>query len=299
MTDSHAATWTIERVLGWASTDLRGKGSSSPRLDAELMLGHVLGCSRMELIIDAKRPLSPEELGGYRRLHQRRRRGEPVAYLRGTREFYGRSFVVDRRVLIPRPETELLVQVALRRTQRVRLSACVLDLCTGSGCVAISLAKERPTTLVTASDLSADALDVARDNALRLGAQVGLAQADCYEGLGHFRGQLDLITANPPYIADEEMAELPVDIRDFEPSMALAAGRDGFAVTRRVIDGAPDMLAPNGVLAIELAAGQAPEAQQLFERAGLDAIEVTRDYGGHERIISGRSPKPGPMGQPQ
>ncbi|MBW2525314.1 MAG: peptide chain release factor N(5)-glutamine methyltransferase [Deltaproteobacteria bacterium] len=289
MTAPDPAPWTIERVLRWATDDLRKRGSSSPRLDAELLLGHVLGSTRVEMVIDAQRPLSPDELGGYRKLHQRRRRGEPVAYLRGTREFYGRPFVVDPRVLIPRPETELLVQVALQRTAHLRLSARVLDLCTGSGCVAITLARERPTTVVRGSDVSGDALEVARDNALRLGAQIGLLQSDCYDGLDRLRGRLDLITANPPYIPDAEMEELPPDIREFEPRLALAAG-DGFDVVRRLVDGAPDMLAPGGVLAVEVGAGQAPRARRLFEQAGLDEIRASRDYGGHERVISGRVP---------
>jgi release factor glutamine methyltransferase len=278
--------WTIARVIAWASADLKAHGSRTGRLDAELLLGQVLGCDRVRLVIDGQRPLAPGELGAYRALHKRRRLGEPVAYLRGEREFYGRPFVVDRRVLVPRPETEGLVEVALARTRRLGLCARVLDLCTGSGCVAVTLAKERPTTEVWASDVSADALDVARANALRLGARVGLRRADLYQGLDALRGELDLVTANPPYIPSDELATLPVDVREFEPRSALDGGSDGLALLRRLVDGARLMLAPGGVLAVEVGAGQAAAVRRLFAQAGFGAIDTARDYGGHERIVS-------------
>jgi release factor glutamine methyltransferase len=283
-------TWTVRRVLEWAAGDLRARSSTSPRLDAELLLATVLGCDRLRLVIEPERPLSAAELGAYRELHKRRRRGEPVAYLRGQREFYGRPFRVDARVLVPRPETELLVEVALGRTRALSLSARVLDLCTGSGCVAITLKKERPTTAVFASDISEDALEVARDNCERLGAMVALVRSDLYAALGALRGRFDLVTANPPYIADAGMVELPVDVRDFEPELALAAGSDGLSVTRRIVEGAPEMLAPGGVLALEVEAGAARAVEALLQAAGFEAIEVRRDYAGHERIVSGIRP---------
>lgn len=280
--------WSIGKVLTWASQDLKARGSSSPRLDAELLLAHVLGCDRIKLITDSERPLESEELAAYRQLHQRRRRGEPVAYLRGEREFYGRSFLVDERVLVPRPETELLVEVAMRRTRHFHLVARSLDLCTGSGCVAITLKKERPTTMVLAGDISAEALEVAAINCERHSALVGLVRSDLFEGFASCRGRLDLVTANPPYIPEAEMAELPADIRDFEPRLALAAGAHGLDVTKRIADQALAMLARGGVLAIEVMAGAAPEVARLFASAGLSDIEVARDYGGHERVVSGR-----------
>jgi release factor glutamine methyltransferase len=283
-------SWSIAKVLSWASQDLRERGSPSPRLDAELLLAHVLHCDRIKLITDSERPLEPEELAAYRELHKRRRRGEPVAYLRGEREFYGRSFLVDPRVLVPRPETELLVDVALRRTRHLSLSARVVDLCTGSGCVAITLKKERPTTLVLGGDVSTDALAVAARNAERLGALVGFLRSDLFEGFAPCRGKIDLLTANPPYIPDEEMAELPRDVRDFEPRLALASGGDGLELTRRIVAAAPDMLAPGGVLAVEVMAGSAEPVCELFAASGLVDRAVERDFGGHDRIVSGRRP---------
>jgi release factor glutamine methyltransferase len=291
------AAWTVKRVLEWAAGDLRARACATPRLDAELLLASVLGCDRLRLVVEPERALSPGELAAYRELHKRRRKGEPVAYLRGEREFYGRPFRVDARVLVPRPETELLVETAMARTRHLSLSARVLDLCTGSGCVAITLKKERPTTRVFASDVSADALAVAVDNAVRLGAFVGFVRSDLYDELGFLRGKVDLITANPPYIADAEMAALPVDVRDFEPPLALAAGADGLAVTRRIVAGAPALLTQGGILALEVEAGAAAAVRGLFERARFDDLEVRRDYAGHERVVSGRRPSLPPAEQ--
>lgn len=292
MTTSTPTTepWTIKRVLDWAAGDLKAKGSSTPRLDAELMLALVLDCDRIKLMLEAAQPLAKDELGRYRELHKRRRLGEPIAYIRGHREFYSREFRVDRRVLVPRPETETLVDCALRRTRRLSLSARVLDICTGSGCVAITLKKERPTTQVYASDVSVEALEVAFDNALRLGALMPLMHADVFEGLGALAGKLDLITANPPYVDDGSWDEMARDIRDFEPRLALAAGPDALSVTRRIVAGATNMLAPGGVLAIETMAGSAPGVADLMREASFHSIEVDRDYGGHERVVSGCLP---------
>jgi release factor glutamine methyltransferase len=281
------APWTIRRVLAWAADDLRARGSSSPRLDAELLLCDVLGTTRVSLIIDAERPLSKDELARYKALHQRRRQGEPVAYLRGVREFYGRAFRVDRRVLVPRPETEILVEVALERTRALSLSARTLDLCTGSGCVAVTIAKERPTSFVMGADLSKDALVVARENAIRLGAvRCGFVRSDLFAAIPadcHF----DLVTANPPYIPRGDIPTLMADVRDFEPRLALDGGPDGLDLVRRIVEDAPRFLAPGGVLAMEIGAGEAPDVRALFEARGFQAVDVRRDYGGHERIVSG------------
>ncbi len=286
--DERPEPWTVARVLRWAVADLGARGSASPRLDAELLLASVLGCDRIRLILEADRPLAPAELEHYRGLHKRRRRGEPVAYLRGEREFYGRPFHVDARVLVPRPETEHLVEVALARTRHLSLSARVLDLCTGSGCVAITLAKERPTTAVIAADVSPGALEVARLNALRLGAMIGLVRSELFSALGAYAGKLDLVTANPPYIPDAAYAGLPPDIRDFEPRLALASGADGLDVTRRIVAESPAMLAPGGILAIEIDDSAAEAVTALFAAAGFCDVVVTRDYAGRDRVVSGR-----------
>lgn len=274
-------------MLKWAIDDFRARGIETPRLDAELLLSKALAATRIQLIVDAKRPLAPGELARMRDFVRRRRTREPVAYILGEREFYGRPFRVDARVLVPRPDTETLVDVALERSRPVSLSMRALDLCTGSGCVAVSLARERPTATVLATDVSPGALAVARDNALRLGAyNVAFREGDLYaavDGGRHF----DVIASNPPYIALEEIPSLAPEIREHEPRLALEAGDDGLALLRRVVDGAPAHLVPGGVLAVEVGAGEAGEVAKLFETAGFDAIEVRRDHGRIERVVSG------------
>ena len=285
---STSETWSIARVLGWAADDFKARGLVSPRLDAELLLGFVLGLDRIRLILDSTRPLTTEELTQYRELIKRRRRGEPIAYIRGEREFYGHNFRVDSRVLVPRPDTETLVGVALARTQQRSLYGRALDLCTGSGCVAIAFALERPTWRVTGTDRSADALALARENALRLGAifPTRWLEGDLFGALSEAT-RFDLITANPPYIPDGEIAELDPDVRDFEPRQALAGGADGLDFVRRILKDAPGYLSPEGVLALEIGYDQAERTAALFAEHGYRAIERTRDYGGIERVVSG------------
>jgi release factor glutamine methyltransferase len=277
--------WTIETIVRWATDDFRGRGIDSPRLDAELLLAHALGATRMQLIVDSKRPLSPPELARFRDLVKRRRVREPVAYLLGEREFYGRKFRVDKRVLVPRPDTETLVEVALRRTRDRSMSMRALDVCTGSGCVATTLGRERVTSHVLATDLSEDALVVARDNALRLGAyNVAFRRADL---LASLRGPFDVITANPPYIPTAEIGTLDADVRNFEPRGALDGGADGLDLVRRVVEGARALLEDGGILAVEVGAGQAGEARACFERSGYVEVDIARDYAKIERVVSG------------
>jgi release factor glutamine methyltransferase len=284
---SQSQAWTIEAVLRWATDDFRGRGIDSPRLDAELLLGRALGLTRIQLIVDSKRPLKAEELARVRELVKRRRAREPIAYILGEREFYGRVFRVDRRVLVPRPDTEALVDVALERTRAVSMAMRALDVCTGSGCVAITLARERPTSAVFASDVSDGALAVGRENALRLGAyNVAWRSGDLFAAVEASR-PFDLVTANPPYIAAGEVGSLPPDVREYEPRLALEGGDDGLATLRRIVADAPGRLAPGGVLATEVGAGQAASVVALFERAGFADIEIRRDYGRIERVVSG------------
>jgi len=286
------APWTVQRVLTWAAEDLRSRGSETPRLDAELMLAHVLDTTRINLIIDAKRPLEKSELSAYRELHKRRRAGEPIAYIRGVREFYGRPFIVDRRVLVPRPDTEVLVEVSLRRTRHLSLSARGLDLGTGSGCIAITLVKERPTTQVLGIDTSADALDVARENATRLSAvpAVGFQLGNFGEGLPD--AAYDLVVSNPPYIPEAEHATLEPDVRDFEPRLALTPGPTGLESIEQITADAPRLLAPGGLLALEVMLGQAQDVARMLADRGLCDVEVDKDYAGIERVVSGRLAAP-------
>lgn len=280
-------TWTIGSLVKWATDDFRARGIESPRLDAEVIVAFALGIDRTRVIIESQRPLEAGELALLRDLVKRRRAREPIAYLRGEREFYGRTFRVDPRVLIPRPDTEALVDVALARSAHVSLSMRLLDLCTGSGCVAITMARQRPTSRVLATDLSADALAVARENAYRLGAyNVAFAQGDLFAGVPA-GSQFDAITANPPYIPTGEIAGLMADVRDFEPRAALDGGADGLDLVRRIVAEAPAFLDEGGVLAMEIGAGEAPAVRDLFERHGYRDVQVDRDYGKIERVVSG------------
>lgn len=278
-------SWTIGSLVKWAAEDFRARGIENPRLDAELIVAHALGIDRTRVIIDAARPLEGAELSKLRELVKRRRAHEPVAYLRGEREFYGLRFRVDKRVLIPRPDTETLVEVALARSQHVSLSMRMLDLCTGSGCVAIAAARQRPTSKVVATDLSEEALSLARENAERLGAyNVSFVKSDLFEAIS---GRFDVVTGNPPYIPTAEIDTLQPDIREFEPRLALDGGEDGLALVRRIVVAAPAHLVPGGTLALEIGAGEAEATMALFSASGFEDVRAHRDYGRIERVVSG------------
>jgi release factor glutamine methyltransferase len=282
--------WSVRRVLSWAAEDLKKRGNDSGRLDAELLLGRVLKLDRIGLIMQSERPLAPAELNGFRELFKRRRAGEPVAYLLGEREFFGIPLRVDARVLIPRPDTERLVEVALLRTRERSMLGSALDLCTGSGCVAIAFARSRPTWSVAAVDISAEALAVARDNAHRTGAirNVRLLEGSLF---GPVQGQrFDLITANPPYIPSAELLELPIDVRGFEPQLALDGGPDGLDLVRDIAARAPQHLTPGGLLALEICADQGPRATEILRQHGYAEVELARDLGGRDRVVSGYGP---------
>jgi release factor glutamine methyltransferase len=284
---AHAApkTWTIGSLVKWAADDFRTRGIESPRLDAELLVAHALQIDRVRVILDAQRPLEGAELATLRDLVKRRRSFEPIAYLRGEREFYGLKFRVDKRVLVPRPDTETLVDAALVRSAHVSMSMRQLDLCTGSGCVAIAMARQRPTAKVHASDLSNDALTVARDNALRLGAyNVAFAESDLFAAFAGRR--FDVITANPPYVATAEIATLMPDVRDHEPRLALDGGDDGLDLVRRIVAAAPDHLVAGGLIALEIGAGEAPATAALLESRGFRDVRIHRDITRIERVVS-------------
>jgi release factor glutamine methyltransferase len=281
--------WSIKRVLAWASDDFRRRGNSSARLDAELLLGEALGFDRIKLIMEAERVLTEGELSRYRALIKRRRSGEPIAYILGRREFFALPFRVDRRVLIPRPDTEVLVETALEGTRPRHLYGRMLDVCTGSGCVAIAFAKDRPTWRVTAVDLSPDAATLARENVRRAGVvhNVGVLEGDLFAPLPE-AAKFELITANPPYIPSADIPGLMVDVRDFEPRLALDGGADGLTIIRRLLAEAPRYLTPGGLLAMEVGFDQAPLVSTLFEESGFVEVVRAKDLAGVERVVSGR-----------
>lgn len=284
--------WSIRRVIAWASDDFKKRGNDTGRLDAELLLCFALKLDRIQLIIQADRELDARELGLYRELIKRRRAGEPIAYVLGQREFFALSLRVDRRVLIPRPDTETLVDAALDRTRDKSMYGRALDLCTGSGCVAIAFRNRRPTWRMTAVDISPEAVDLARENALRTGTAWGLRflVGDLFSPL-EASERFDLITANPPYIPSREIAGLEANVRDFEPRLALDGGESGLDFQAAIVARAARFLVPGGVLAVEVGFDQAPAVSALFEEAGFRDVVRSRDLAGRERVVSGLSPQ--------
>ena len=256
-------------------------GVESPRLTIELMLAHLLKKKRLQLYLEFERDLDESSLAALREMVKRRMTGEPLQYITGEAEFCGLKFAVDRRVLIPRPETELLVEVVAARKP-----STIVDVCTGSGCVAIALAEKLPAAEITATDLSPAALEVAQANAARqnLKKSPRFLMGDLLSILpDSFKA--DAIVSNPPYIASGELEKLPKEVREFEPVQALLAGVDGLEIIRRLVSDARRFLSPAGFVALEIGAGQCAAVRELFERAAYRVAQVENDLQGHERVI--------------
>ena len=275
--------WAVLEVLRWTTAHFEKHGVASARLDAELLAAHAFGMSRIELYAHFDRPLAAAELASYRDLVSRRLAGEPVAYLLGHKEFWSLDLLVDSRVLIPRPDSETLVEEALDRFAGP--GGRIADVGTGSGALALALAKERPEAQVFATDISPEALAVARANAERLGLAVTFWQGDLDQALVP-AGRFELIVANLPYIPSAEIDGLAADVRS-EPRLALDGGADGLALLRRLIEAAPGLLQPEGCLALEVGAGQAGTVEEFLRGAGFGGIRSRRDLAGIERVVSG------------
>ena len=257
-------------------------------LDAQVLLAHVLGKDRAWLIAHDDDALAREQSEAYFRLAARRRDGEPVAQLTGIREFWGLPLAITPAVLIPRPETETLVELALARLPKDR-DARVLDLGTGSGAIALALAYERPRAAILATDVSAEALAVARENARRLHLHnVEFVQADWYAGvpLELHGAPFDLIASNPPYVANQDPHLREGDVR-FEPALALASGRDGLDAVRCIVAGARERMRTGATLVVEHGYDQGDKVHALFAAAGFAAIVTARDLAGISRVVAG------------
>lgn len=282
--------WSVRRILDWMRKDLETKGVDSPRLDAELMVSAVLGLGRMDLYLDPERPLSEDELGGIRERFRRRRGREPMAYILGYRDFYKSRFRVTPDVLIPRGDSELLVDIGLVCLGGMQ-EATMVDLCTGSGCVGISIAKERSEkgtqTALTLTDISPAALEVARLNAESLMVEATCVLGDLFEALEP-EVRFDLMTINPPYIAEPELETLMPEVARFEPHLALVSGVDGRDALRRILSEAKAHLAPRGSLLVEVGMGQAPAFAAALAKAGYATTRIHRDLGGIERMVEAR-----------
>jgi len=267
---------SIRDALDSATIALTAARCASPRLDAELLLAAATGLGRAEIVANGSRELEPDEARRFADLARRRREHEPVAYILGEKGFRSLELKVDARVLVPRPETEHVVEAALAR---LAAGARVVDVGTGSGAIALALKAERPDLSVVATDVSEDALAVARANALLLGLEVEFAHGDL---LAPVSGPFDAVVSNPPYVADGD--PLPPDVAQHEPAVALFAGPDGLDAYRRLLPAAAALGA--ALVVVEVGATQAAAVRALAQAAGYADGEVTRDLGGHERVVS-------------
>ena len=274
---------TAHEALRSAEAELERAGCPSPRVDAEWLLGHALGISRTELYADGVRPLEPDEEERVRALVARRARREPLAYILGEWGFRRLLLKVDQRALVPRPETEVLVERCLALLAGIR-EPRVLDVGAGSGAIALAIADEHPGARVVATDSSSRALELAAENRTRagLGDRVELLEGDLFAAL---EGPFDLVVSNPPYVAADEIQSLQPEVRDFEPRAALVATGLTETLARR----APQVLRAGAALCLEAADGAAGDVAELLEHLGYREVTMTRDLAGRERVVDGRT----------
>jgi release factor glutamine methyltransferase len=278
--------WTPLGVLDWTTQRFTEAGITAARLEAQILLAHVLGCTRMQLYTGFDKPLADAELASYRGLIKRRLAGEPVSYLVGETEFWGMPFHVEPSVLVPRPDTETVIEVA-RVARPDRAAPCrILDLCTGSGVIAVSLAREYPAAQVVATELSPAAAALARRNALRnaVADRVDVRDGDLFAPV---RGErFDLIAANPPYIASPVIPTLSPEVRR-EPMIALDGGPDGLAFYDRICAEAHEHLAPGGAIVLEHGFDQADAVAARLIAAGFTGVTLVHDLGKNPRVTRG------------
>lgn len=276
----HAPLELVRRCAAY----LAGKGISNPRLDAEVLLAHVLGVPRIQLYLQFDKPLAAAEVDAYREAVRRRARREPVAHITGSREFWSLSLAVDARVLVPRPETEVLVEAALAR---MGSAGRLVDLGTGSGAVAVALLVERPGWTGVGVDVSGDALEVAAANAARhgVGDRLELRRGDLFAPLAGLEGSFGAVVANPPYIPTGELGGLEPEVARFDPRLALDGGPDGLDVIRRIAAGARVFLATGGFAAVEFGAGQEEAVAGIFrDVGGYEEVALVPDLAGRPRV---------------
>ena len=281
------SVWTIMKILNWTKQYFEAKGVENPRLDAEVLLCAVLKCQRITLYVDFERPLSEEELATYREYVRRRGNFEPLAYILGERAFMRNTFKVNKATLVPRPETELLVESLVRIAPMLKREGDVkiLDIGTGSGAIIVSLLDYLPNAKGVGVDISVDALIVAKDNSEKIGVtgRIGFVRSDVFSKLP-LEKKFDIIVSNPPYIPAGDIAGLDKDVQQ-EPRGALDGGTDGLDFYRRITAEAMDHMAEEGVLAFEIGIGQAAAVQQLCLDAGFVKTAVRKDYAGIERMV--------------
>lgn len=285
--------WTVARLLAWTRAYFERNGLESARLCAEALLAHAMNCERIQLYTRFEAEPDPQTLAAFRDSVKQAAAGRPIAYLTGVKEFFSLPFNVTPDVLTPRPETEVLVErvIHLVRAQPGEIRR-VLEIGVGSGCIVVSLARHLPGVALSASDISAPALEVARGNAARHGVEsrIELREGDLFEPW-MTAGPFDLIVSNPPYIGLREASELSPGVRDHEPHLALFSGEDGLRMIQRLLDESPARLARQGHLLLEVAFNQAPAVRERMNQAGWRDIVTYRDDLGHERVAHARAPR--------
>jgi release factor glutamine methyltransferase len=282
--------WTIQKLLNWVSNYLSEKGVDSPRFSAELLLSHVLAMKRIELYTHFDRPVSKDKLDRLHNLVKRAGQHEPVTYLTGKTEFYSLELNITSGCMIPRPETELLVQKAIEFLRARTGPQLVCDLCTGCGCIAVAIAKNFPDARIFATDISDAALDVAAENLekYQLQEQVTLLRGDLFDA---FVPQLDvsrfdLIVCNPPYVSSAEFEKLDKNVKDYEPKSALLAGDSGLDIYRRIVERVDQFLKPDAALMLEIGYAQGLAIRELLEQTRtLADIKIEKDVHDNDRII--------------
>jgi release factor glutamine methyltransferase len=295
-TETESAAWTILTVLRWTTSYFDSRGIDSPRTTAELLLARSLGLGKIDLYLRFDQPLQPAELSAFKELIRRRTTGEPTAYILGAKSFWNQELKVTPEVLIPRPETEHLVEAAVDflRTDRGAGRRAVLDLGTGSGAIVLALAAEAAGHRFFASDRSPGALAVARDNAGRnpVDTSVHFFCSRWFQALKNSRPAFDLIVSNPPYIPSGQIEKLQPEISRHEPRSALDGGPDGLAAIGEIIAQAPSYLKPGGWLMLEIGAGQHAAVRDILRQAGRYANPVfLKDYSGHRRVLKAAKAK--------
>lgn len=293
---SAAEVWTVGRLLNWTSDYLKQRGADSPRLDAELLLAHALGCQRIDLYTSFERVPDESQRAEFRRLVCARAQGTPVAYLLQRREFFSLDFRVTADVLIPRPETELLVVrlLELARAMRGGKGLQIADVGTGSGCIAICAARELADCRITAIDISPAALAVAGENARRhgVGERIELVESDLFAAVDAGR-RFDLVVSNPPYVSQQEWQRLATEVRDHEPRLALVAGPEGTEVIQRLIGQAVERLRPGGWLLMEINPALHQRVLALLAAEPLlEAGPTTRDLARLPRVVAAKRKHP-------
>lgn len=284
---SFGPPWTVLKLLEWSQSFFAERGIDSARLEAELLLSHVLDIDRVRLYMEFDRPLEPDELDAYRGLVKRRCAREPSAHLTGRRAFWTLDLKTDSRALIPRSDTEVVVEEVLERLDE-DADLHLVDVGTGTGALALAIASERPGIRVTAIDVSADALSLARENVVEndLSDRVTLVEGDLLSPINEW---VDYIVSNPPYV--ETDAELAPEVKEYDPGLALFAGSDGLDVLEKLVPAALEALRPGGWFTTEIGYQQGDSVQALFREAGFADVKLRKDYGGNPRAVSGRKPE--------